>query len=125
MNGLSISTTAAIKRPTAWRYLASGAVAYPVVWGLWLLFDIGILHPDLMQVDVEKTMDRIRWFGIPLAIIVLVFGGSWISASFKADARERAWLEKTRQLKIQERASNTEQSRREYVLEVIGIGVTF
>ncbi len=99
-------------------------MAYPILLVLWLIFDIQVLNPELVNVDVETTMDKLRWFGVPLATVALLFGGSWLIASFKADARERDWQQKTEQLKEKNTASNTEQARREYVLEIIGLGIT-
>ena len=125
MSRSAIAKEPALERPVVWRYLAAGVVAYPVLLVLWFVFDMRVLHPDLILADTETTMDKIRWLGVPLAVVVLALGGWWISAYFKADARERDWLEKTRQLKVHEAAAaNSEQTRREYVLEVIGLGVT-
>ena len=70
-------------------------------------------------------MDRVRWFGVPLLAVVVLFGGKWIKDSFAAHAREREWQQKTQQLKDQEAAARTEKARREYVLEVLGLGVTY
>lgn len=125
MSSPTMVDEAVVKRPITWRYLAGAAVAFPLLLVLWLIFDFRVLNPELVNADVETTMDKIRWFGVPLAAVVLLFGGSWLVASVKADAREREWLQKTQQLKRQEAAANTEQARREYVLEVIGLGVTF
>lgn len=99
-------------------------MAYPILLALWLIFDSRVLNPELVSVDVETTMDKLRWFGVPLATVALLFGGTWLAASFKANAQEREWQQKTQQLKEQNAASNTGQARREYVLEVIGLGVT-
>jgi hypothetical protein len=89
---------AAVKRPMTWRYLVHAVVAYPLLLMLWLIFDFQVLSPELVDLDVETTMDKIRWFGVPLAAITLLFGGGWLVASFKADAREREWQQKTQQL---------------------------
>ncbi|MFC5510806.1 DUF2875 family protein [Massilia jejuensis] len=124
MSAPALLDEAAVKRPTTWRYLAGAVVAYPLLLMLWLIFDFRVLNPELVNVNVETTMDKIRWFGVPLAAVALLFGGSWLFGSFKADAREREWQQKTQQLKAQETAASTEQARREYVLEVIGLGVT-
>lgn len=112
-------------RPKAWRYVAGGVFGYPVLFFVWLLFDIGVLYPELINGNTEMMMDKLRWFGVPLVLVMLVVGGSWAFASMKADARERAWLEKTRQLDTLNAAADNEQARREYMLEVIGLGVTF
>ncbi|MGH8853510.1 MAG: type VI lipase adapter Tla3 domain-containing protein, partial [Telluria sp.] len=124
MSAPALLDEAAVKRPMTWRYFAGAVAAYPLLLVLWLIFDFRVLNPELVSVDVETTMDKVRWYGVPLAAIALLFGGSWLVASFEADAREREWQQKTQQLKAQEAGANTEQARREYVLEVIGLGVT-
>ncbi|UVW28779.1 DUF2875 family protein [Massilia sp. H6] len=124
MSALALDNEAMVKRPKPWRYLAGAVLAYPLLLVLWVIFDFRVLNPELMTVDVETTMDKIRWFGVPLAVVAFLFGGSWLVASFKADARETEWQQKTQQLKAHEAAANTEPARREYVLEVIGLGVT-
>lgn len=70
-------------------------------------------------------MDRLRWFGVPLVAVILLFGGKWLYSSFAANAREREWQEKNQQLKQLEAVAHTEKARREYVLEVIGLGVSY
>jgi hypothetical protein len=124
MSSPAVVDEGAVKRPRAWRYLAAAVVAFPLLVVLWMIFDFRILHPELANVDMETTMDKIRWLGVPLAAVALLFGGSWLVASFKADGREREWQQKTQQLKDQDVAAHSEKARREYVLEVIGLGVT-
>jgi hypothetical protein len=92
---------------------------------LWVVFDYFVLHPELANVEMETTMDRIRWFGVPLLVVVVLFGSKWAKDSMAANAREREWQQKTQQLKEQEVAARTEKARREYVLEVLGLGVTY
>lgn len=114
-----------IRRPQAWKYILGAVFAFLVLFLLWLVFDFRVLHPELQNVDVETTMDRVRWFGVPLLAVVVLFGGKWVKDSSAASAREQAWQQKTQQLKDQEAAAGTERARREYVLEVLGLGVTY
>ncbi len=114
-----------IGRPKAWKYILGALIAFPFLLLLWLVFDFRVWHPELLNVDVETTMDRIRWFGVPLLAVVVLFGGKWTKDSFAANAREQEWQQKTQQLKEQELAARTETARREYVLEVLGLGVTY
>jgi hypothetical protein len=114
-----------IRRPQAWKYIVGAVFAFPVLLLLWLLFDFKVWHPELVNVDAETTMDRVRWFGVPLLAIAVLFGGKWTKDSFAASAREQAWQEKTQQLQDQETAARSEKARREYVLEVLGLGVTY
>ena len=70
-------------------------------------------------------MNKMRRFGVPLlTVLAIFFGGMWVAATFDANAREKDWRQKTQQLKTQNPALSTEQARREYVLEVLGLGVT-
>jgi hypothetical protein len=114
-----------IGRPKAWKYILGALIAFPFLLLLWLVFDFRVWHPELLNVDVETTMDRVRWFGVPLLAVVVLFGGKWTKDSFAANAREQEWQQKTQQLKEQEAAARTEKARREYVLEVLGLGVTY
>jgi hypothetical protein len=63
-------------------------------------------------------MMTLRWLGISIVIVVLFFGLLWLSALSKSQAREIALQVTAQQLKI------PVESEREYVLEVIGFGVT-
>ena len=121
----AVTETEAIRRPKVWKYVLGAVIAFPVLFLLWLVFDFRVWHPELQNVDVETTMDRIRWFAVPLLTVVVLFGGKWAKDSFAADAREQEWQQKTQQLKDQEAAARTEKARREYVLEVLGLGVTY
>lgn len=115
----------ALRRPKAWKYILGAVIAFPFLLFLWLVFDFLVWHPELVDVDVETTMDKLRWFGVPLLVVAALFGGKWTKDSFAANAREQEWQQKTQQLKDQEAAARTEKARREYVLEVLGLGVTY
>lgn len=69
-------------------------------------------------------MDRIRWFSVPLVATVVLLGCIWLIASLKASARSREWQHRAELLKAQEAEAKTAQAHGEYVLEVIGLGVT-
>jgi hypothetical protein len=62
---------------------------------------------------------------VPLLTAAVLFGGKWTKDTFAANARGHEWEQKTQQLKEQEAAASSEQARREYVLEVLGMGVTY
>lgn len=124
MNRPDIPAEAAVRWPATWKYLACAAVAYPLLLFSWIVFDVTVWHPELMNVGMETTMDKMRWLVVPLVAVALVVGGSWVSAFVEAEARERVWLKKTRELAALEAAQRGERERREYVLEVIGLGVT-
>jgi len=115
----------AVRRPKAWKYILGAVIAFPFLLFLWLVFDFLVWHPELLDVDVETTMDIVRWISVPLLLVAVTFGGKWVQDSFAANAREQAWQQKTQQLKDQEATARTDKARREYVLEVLGLGVTY
>lgn len=125
MSSHTDTTTVDITRPKAWKYILGAVSAFPFLFLLWLVFDFRVWHPELANVNVETTMDRVRWFGVPLLAVAVLFGGKWIKDSFAANAREQAWQQKTQQFKEHEAAARTEKARREYVLEVLGLGITY
>lgn len=113
------------KRPAKWKYLLGAVATYPFLFFLWLVTDFRLLRPELANIDVETTMDTMRWFGVPLVAIVMIFGGKWLFDMDAAHKRELAWEERILKLKDEEiRARQTQQARREYVLEVLGLGIT-
>ena len=83
------------------------------------------LPPELTVLDMKTTMNKLRWVGIALLLAITLIGGKWLFDAYAAGGREREWQLKTQQLEVQEAlAKKTEQSRREYVLEVLGLGIT-
>lgn len=111
--------------PKKWKYVLGAAITFPVLFLIGIAFDLSVLRPDLGNFNVETTMDKVRWFGIPLMVVMILFGGKWLFDSSAIHERQRAWQQKNHQLKEQEKLDKkSEQSRREYVLEVIGLGVT-
>lgn len=63
-------------------------------------------------------MMTLRWLGISIVVVILFFGLLWLSALSKSQAREIA-----SQLQAQQ-PKTPMQPEQEYVLEVIGLGVT-
>ncbi|KAB8059011.1 DUF2875 domain-containing protein [Janthinobacterium sp. FT14W] len=68
-------------------------------------------------------MTVVRWVGIPLLVLFLVLLARWISVSAQANERESALKKRSEQ--VQKEGVDGTTARDEYVLEVIGIGVTF
>ena len=109
MSSDAITDTGDIRRPKAWKYVLGAVIVFPFLFLLWVSFDYFVLRPELANVDVETTMDRIRWFGVPLLAVAVLFGGKWTKDMFAANAREHEWQQKTQQLKDQETAASTEK----------------
>jgi hypothetical protein len=125
MSGHAITATGDVRRPKAWKYILGAVLLFPLLFLLWVAFDYFVWHPELANVEVETTMDIVRWFAVPALLVAVTFGGKWAQDSFAAREREQEWQQKTQQLKDQEAAARTEKARREYVLEVLGLGVTY
>ena len=111
--------------PRTWKYIVGAMITFPVFFLLWVVFDLSVLRPELAYLGMETTMDKLRWFGIPLLVIIILFGGKWLFDVNAAQGRERMWQRKVQKLKQEEFINKeSEQSRREYVLEVLGLGIT-
>jgi hypothetical protein len=78
MSSPAIGVASDVKRPATWRYFAGAVIAFPFVCLLWMMLDFRVLHPELAKVSVETTMDRMRWFSVPLVLVILLFGGNWL-----------------------------------------------
>lgn len=113
----------AVERPRAWRYATGAALTLPLLFVLWLVFDFRVLHPELAN-GMETTMDKVRWVMIPLLATAFLFGGAYIRQAHRADAHEQGKLAAQRALDSADAAKKAEVARREYVLEVIGLGIT-
>jgi hypothetical protein len=68
-------------------------------------------------------MTVVRWIGIPLLVLFLVLFVRWVSVSAQANERESA--SKKRSTQVQNESVDGTTSQDEYVLEIIGLGVTF
>lgn len=112
------------KGPITWKYVLGAIMMFPAVLLIWVVIDLRFLRPGLVNIDVETTMDFLRRFGVPLLAVFVLFGGRWLFDFQAAYKRDQAWQQKNKQLKVIELAQATEKSRREYTLEVLGLGVT-
>lgn len=112
--------TPVIIPPRKLTYALMGTVALLVLCPLWILFEIAVL-----DIATETVMDKLRWFGLPLMFVTVIASIAWISANRESSALQQEWQQKTEQLRQQRQAATaTEPAGREYVLEVIGLGVT-
>lgn len=114
---------AGVGRPRAWRYVVGGVLAFPLLFVLWLILDFRVLHPELAN-GMETTMDKARWIIVPFVATVMLFGGVYQMRAHKADLRAHAQpvdLHATDSVKA---LQEVEKVRREYVLEVLGLGIT-
>jgi hypothetical protein len=113
------TVTDALRRSQKWKYATGALVVICLLIPLWIILEVGVFG-----FKSETTMDKLRWFGLPIIIVGFVFGSIWVTATRDADAREKAWKEKAELLKREQTAKKSEKTQREYVLEVISLGVT-
>ncbi|WP_156484198.1 hypothetical protein, partial [Janthinobacterium agaricidamnosum] len=108
--------------PKPWKYIVGALLVLIILIPLWTLFVAQVIQPDSFILTQEQSMSSktwpiLRWLVIlPVVIVALLFGARWVIASRNA-------TEPRQQLTTQKVVPN-EQARREYVLEVIGLGVT-
>lgn len=105
------------------KYLLGAALTLVIVLALWLGLDLTLFHLESIN-QPETMMKALCWFGGAVILLAVLFGGRWTLASHQAQARQAQFkLEKAKAEHVlaEGRAG---KERREYVLEVISMGVT-
>jgi hypothetical protein len=109
--------------PKAWKYLLNALLGLVILIPLWTALDLLLLRPEVTN-QPETTMTRLWWLGVPVVLVAVLLGGRWIVATQQTQARQ---LQSKTEMENAQRvlaAGRAEQGRREYVLEVISMGVT-
>lgn len=73
----------------------------------------------------EDTVNKLAWLAVVLVVFLLLLGGRWLSAARDVETRKLNAAIAAEKASEQLAAARTEQGRREYVLEVINLGVTY
>jgi hypothetical protein len=121
---MNASAQHAAKGPVVWKYLLGAVLALFIVVPLWMALDLTVLHPDSID-QPEITMKKLWWFGVPVMLVAVLFGGGrWVMASQQAQVRQAQFRLETEKAERVLAEGRAEQGRREYVLEVISMGVT-
>lgn len=111
------------KGSRAWKYLIGATLALAILIPLWLALDLIVLHPEPIN-QPETAMKKLWWFGVPVMLVAVLFGGRWVMASQQELVRQAQFkveTEKAERVLAEGRAAH---GHREYVLEVISMGVT-
>ncbi|MES2297042.1 MAG: DUF2875 family protein [Pseudomonadota bacterium] len=111
-------------RSRVWKYFLWIVVAAFVITVALMLIDGSILTPD-ETTKVEAPMKKLWWIGVPALAIALLIGVRWITNFVQARERQAQAQSLAEQSEREMDNARTEKGRREYVLEVIGLGVTF
>ncbi|MES3022691.1 MAG: DUF2875 family protein [Pseudomonadota bacterium] len=114
--------------PKLWKYSLGAFVVLMAAIPLWTVFMTFAVLPHFSFVTQEQMMSAnnewlwqvLKWCVlVPAAIVALAFGVRWMMASKNAQAGQKQIVEAQ-----PNKPARSEQDRREYVLEVIGMGVT-
>ena len=93
-------------------------------WSLASLFFLISTDVIAASKQMEATMSKTWWFLAVVFGLGLVLGGRWVLGAREASARQAQSVAAASKAREQLTAAHTEQGRREYVLEVINLGVT-
>ncbi|MYM93394.1 type VI lipase adapter Tla3 domain-containing protein [Duganella vulcania] len=112
-----------VQPPKLWKYLLGAFIALIILIPLWTLFVMVVVQPNSLMMQEQTMGNRLWWWAVgPVAVVGLVLGARWMMVTQQARASEqqsRAHMQVHTQ-----HAAATGQARNEYVLEVIGLGVT-
>ena len=115
----------AASAPKAWKYVLGAVLAFIILVPLWALFVGRIVEPESL-LNGDLTMSKaLLWFvSIPLLLVLAFFGWRWQAADEQARANRIQAAAAAKAVATEQSAQASEQARREYVLEVMGLGVT-
>jgi hypothetical protein len=74
--------------------------------------------------EQEMTMGKQKWLGLTLALLGFVLIGHYLMAEQKALTRKNQIALRAKHVRTQKEEASAKQAHREYVLEIIGLGVT-
>ncbi len=101
------------------KYLVGAFLVLLILVPCWTAFVMTVIEPESL-VNQEQTMgNRILWWVAgPTILVTALFGTHWVKASRQVHGKTQEVAEQTQQ------TTQSDQQKREYVLEVIGLGVT-
>ncbi|WP_313707276.1 DUF2875 family protein, partial [Massilia sp.] len=101
------------------KYVIGTILALIVLIPLWTVFVMTVIEPESLTIQEQTMGNRILWWVVgPVIAVGALFGTHWVRASKNEQATQKDVAVPVQQ------AAQSEQQRREYVLEVIGMGVT-
>lgn len=118
-------STSSASPPKAWKYIALSLMVLLILIPLWMMFVSLVLQPEYtVNPEVSMTNRLMWWLIAPVTAVALFAGWRWQAASTQAKAAQEAPALPAQPAAPAARAPLDEAARREYVLEVIGLGVT-
>jgi hypothetical protein len=114
-----MNEAATMQPPKLWQYMLGTITALLILIPLWTIFVMLVVQPESLMTQEQTMGNRLWWWlAMPVVAVGLFSGARWMAASKNAHAQQQH-----AQVQMQQVVA-TEQSKREYVLEVIGLGVT-
>jgi len=106
-------------RIRAGMYIVGAILALAVLIPIWTAFVMTVIEPESLTLGEQTMRNRMLWWVLgPTVLVATLFGAHWVKAS-KGERPPQL----SEMLQAQAGSPN-EQQKREYVLEVIGLGVT-
>lgn len=107
-----------VQQPKLWKYFLGAVVALVFLIPMWTAFVMTVVQPESLMMQEQTMSNRILWWVAgPVAVVALILGTRWVMASNKVATGPK-------HVQTQMHLTDNEKSKREYVLEVIGLGVT-
>lgn len=106
-----------------WKYLLMAALTLTFLAVLWLILDLTVFHSEAID-QPETTMNRLWWLGLPVVLLAMLIGGRLFMSLQQTQARGAQFKLETAKAERVLKEGRGEQERREYVLEVVSMGVT-
>ncbi|WP_313707278.1 DUF2875 family protein, partial [Massilia sp.] len=101
------------------KYVIGAIFALIVLIPLWTVFVMTVIEPESLTIQEQTMGNRILWWVVgPVLAVAALFCAQWVKASKNEQAGQKEVAAQVQQV------AQSEQQRREYVLEVIGLGVT-
>ena len=114
-----MSKVAKTVHPSLPGYLIVAFLALVVLIPLWTIFVMTVIEPESLTIQEQTMGNRMLWWVMgPTVLIATLFGTQWVKASKAAQQPQGNSAQEVRHV------VQSDQQKREYVLEVIGLGVT-
>ena len=114
-----MSSIAQAQPPKLWKYLLAALTALILLIPAWTLFVMLVIQPSTLMQEQTLGKQLLWWVAGPVIVVACLAGWRWQVASSQVQPARVA-----QQIPTAQAQAAAEQARREYVLEVISLGVT-
>ena len=103
----------------SWKYLVGAVFALIILIPVWTVFVMTVIEPESLTIQEQTMGNRMLWWvAAPAIVVSALFGALSVNAS---KTSQKAVQDESKAAQVK---SLSEQQKREYVLEIIGLGVT-